>query len=230
MLKIVGSRTGDVCSWNRASTAQPGVRAGRRKSTAPLNFTLTLDLASMRSRTKKFIQHLSHDIEDEDRAEEYLDESLPLIGLIVMYFNSLEKSLDSLICEVISDRTDAPGLIVIQKLMYVAKVDLFKRFSDDFHGSFYFTPVEFNELIGELIEVGKLRNLVVHADWSSTDEDGYTFVRLKTSSNGMLQEYVQFSVESLEKLIERLIKANHRLSDYWKWKSERLQYHLQGAS
>lgn len=184
----------------------------------------------MKNKIKPFIQHLSHDIEDEDRAEEYLDKSLPLIGLVVMYFNSLEKSLDSLICEDICDRTDAPGLIVIQKLMYAAKVDLFKRFSDDFHGSFDSAPVDFNELIGELIDVGKLRNMVVHADWSSTDEEGYTFVRLKTSSNGMLQEYVQFSVESLEKLIERLIKANRRLSDYWEWRSERLQDHLRGAS
>lgn len=184
----------------------------------------------MKSRAKQFIQHLSHDIEDEDKAEEYLDESLPLIGLVVMYFNSLEKSLDSFICEIVSDRTDAPGLIVIQKLMYAAKVDLFKRFSEDFHGCFDSTPSDFNELIGELIEVGKLRNLVVHADWNNTDEDGYTFVRLKTSSNGMLQEYVQFSVESLTKVIERLIKADHRLSDYWEWREERLQDHLRGAS
>ena len=146
-----------------------------------------------------------------------------------MYFNSLEKSLDSFICEIVSDRSDAPGLIVIQKLMYAAKVDLFKRFSEDFHRCFS-TPADFNNLLGELAEVGKLRNLVVHADWSSTDEEGYTFVRLKSSSNGMLQEYVQFSVESLENLIERLIKVNHRISDYWEWKSDRLQDHLRGAS
>jgi hypothetical protein len=183
----------------------------------------------MKTKTKQFIQHLSHDIEDEERAEQYLDESLPLIGLVVMYFNSLEKSLDSFICEIISDRSDAPGLIVIQKLMYAAKVDLFKRFSEEFHSCFS-TPADFNELVGELAEVGKLRNLVVHADWSNTDEEGYTFVRLKTSSNGMLQEYVQFSVESLEKLIERLIKANQQLSDYWEWKSDRLQDHFRGAS
>jgi hypothetical protein len=184
----------------------------------------------MKSRTKQFIQHLSHDIEDDDRAEEYLDESLPLIGLVVMYFNSIEKSLDSLICETISDRTDSPGLIVIQKLMYAAKVDLFKRFCDHFHGAFNSAPTDFNELVSELIEVGKLRNLVVHADWSSTDDEGYTFVRLKTSQNRMLQEYVQFSVESLETLIDRLIRTNHRLSDYWEWRSDCLQDRIRGAS
>lgn len=179
----------------------------------------------MKSKTKQFIQHLSHDIEDE----EYLDESLPLIELVVMYFNSLEKSLDSFICEIISDRSDIPGLIVIHKLMYAAKVDLFKRFSDEFHSCFS-TPADFNDFVAELTEVGRLRNLVVHADWGSTDEEGYTYVRLKATSKGMLQECCQFSVESLEKLIERLIKANHRLSDYWEWKSERLEEHFRGVS
>jgi len=203
----IGQRVSAIFRWS-SEVAKPGRTSGKA--------------GSMKNRTRKFVQHLSHDIEDEERAEEYLDESLPLIGLVVMYFNSIEKSLDSLICEVISDRTDAPGLIVIQKLMYAAKVDLFKRFSDNFHESFDSTPDDFTELIGELIEVGKLRNLVVHADWSNTDEDGYTFVRLKTSSRGMLQEYVQFSVESLEELIERLVNANHRLSGYWEWRSERL--------
>ncbi len=184
----------------------------------------------MKSRTKQFIQHLSHDIEDEDKVKEYLDESLPLIGLVVMYFNSLEKSLDSFICEIVSDRSDLPGLIVIQKLMYAAKIDLFKRFSEEFNSCFDTPAPEFDDLIAELVAVGKLRNLVVHADWSNTDEDGYTFVRLKTTSNGMLQEYVQFSVESLEILIERLVKANHRLSDYWEWKFEQSQNQLRKIS
>ncbi|AOW11649.1 hypothetical protein LPB72_19305 [Hydrogenophaga crassostreae] len=183
----------------------------------------------MKSKTKQFIQHLSHDIENEEKAEEYLDDSLPLIGLVVMHFNWLEKSVDSFICETISDRSDVLGLIVIQKLMYAAKVDLFKRFYEEFNSCFS-TPADFEDLIRELVEVGKLRNLVVHADWSTTDEEGYTYVRLKTSANGMLQEYVQFSVESLSSLIERIIKANHRFSDYWEWKSDRLQDHMRGVS
>jgi hypothetical protein len=177
----------------------------------------------MKSRTKQFIQHLSHEIEDEDRAAKYIEESLPLIGLVVMYFNSLEKSLDSFICEIVSDRSDVPGLIVIEKLMYAAKVDLFKRFSEEFNTCVNAPAPDFNDLVAELLAVAKLRNMAVHADWSSTDEDGYTFVRLRRASGGMVQEYVQFSVESLEELIDRLIKVSHRLSDYWEWKYEQLQ-------
>jgi len=180
----------------------------------------------MKTKTRQFVQHLSHEIEDEDRAAAYLDDSLPLIGLVVMYFNAVEKSLDSLICEIISDRTDAPGLIVIQKLMFNAKLDLFKRFSEDFHRCFASEPPDFDALIRELSEVARLRNLVVHADWDSTDDEGYTFVRLQGSRKGMLQEYVQFSVDSLEKLMDRIIAANHLLSNYWEWRSECLASHF----
>ena len=176
----------------------------------------------MKTRTKQFIQHLSHEVEDEDRAEEYLDESLPLVGLVVMYFNSLEKSLDSFLCEIISDRTDSPGLIVIQKLMYAAKLDLFKRFCEDFHLSINSSAPGFEAMLGELAEAARVRNLVVHADWSSTDQEGYTFVRLKISKGEMLQEYAQLSVESLENAIELMFKANGHLSDYWEWRAESL--------
>lgn len=184
----------------------------------------------MKTKTRQFVQHLSHEIEDEDRAAAYLDDSLPLIGLVVMYFNAVEKSVDSMICEIISDRTDVPGLIVIQKLMFNAKLDLFKRFSEDFHQSFGSEAPNFDELIRELGEIARLRNLVVHADWNNTDEEGYTFVRLKGSTDGMLQEYVQFSVESLEKLMDRIIAANHLLSDYWEWHSECLANHFRQTS
>jgi hypothetical protein len=180
----------------------------------------------MKTKTRQFVQHLSHEIEDEDRAAAYLDDSLPLIGLVVMYFNAVEKSLDSFICEIISDRTDSPGLIVIQKLMFNAKLDLFKRFSEDLHQCFASEPPDFDGVIRELSEVARLRNLVVHADWNSTDAEGYTFVRLQGSKKGMLQEYVQFSVESLEKLMDRIIAANHLLSDYWEWRAECLANHL----
>ena len=179
----------------------------------------------MKTRTRHFIQNLSHEIEDEEKAESYLVESLPLVGLVVMYFNTLEKSLDAFLCEIISHRAEAPGLIVIQKLMYAAKLDLFKRFADDFHLCEPTKPPKFDELIAELGDVARLRNLVVHADWSSTDEKGYTYVRLKSTKNGLQQEYAQLSVESLDGLVNRVIAATHSLSDYWEWRSECLASH-----
>lgn len=49
----------------------------------------------MKSKRTQIQQHLYHEIEDEEKAESYLSDSMPLIGEIIMYFNELESSLDS---------------------------------------------------------------------------------------------------------------------------------------
>lgn len=176
----------------------------------------------MKTKLKEFVQHLYHEVEDESKAEDYIDEALPSIGLIVMYLNSLEGWLDSILCENFTDRTDSTGLIVLNKMNYAAKVELLKRFCDDFHLSVQKKIEGYDQLINGLKESGRLRNLVVHANWEATDEEGYTYVRLKMSKDGMQQEYVQFSKESLEKIIELIIKTQFSLSAYWEARNEAL--------
>ena len=176
----------------------------------------------MKINKKQFEQHLYHEIEDEDEAEKYLDNSLPLIGYITMWFNGLEKSLDDIICEIFTDRTDSTGLIVIHKLTYSAKVDLFKRFSDDFHSCFGETIEGYNELVKNLKESGRLRNLVVHADWENTNEQGFTYVNLRISKKGMEQEYAQFSEESLTKIINLIIETRRNLYKFWEKRNDKL--------
>jgi hypothetical protein len=63
-----------------------------------------------------------------DASEEFLEETTPLIGYIVHSFNTLEQLLNPAICQLINEHADAPGLLVIYKMNYAAKVDLFKRF------------------------------------------------------------------------------------------------------
>lgn len=176
----------------------------------------------MKLKKKIFEQHLYHEIEDEEKAEEYLDSSLPLIGLIVMYFNGLEKSLDRIICEIFTDRSDSTGLIVLHKMSYATKVDLFKRFSEDLHFGCDIKIEGYQKLIADLKESGRLRNLVVHADWENTDDDGYTYVNLKISSSGMEQEYMQFSEDSLKKIIDLIITTRHELYEYWEKRNREL--------
>lgn len=178
----------------------------------------------MKRKLKDFIQHLGHDIEEEGAAERYLDESLPLVGLVVMYFNALEKTLDSVLCAIISDRTDEPGLIVIHGASYSAKVDLFKRFAESFNASFGMESPSYIGLIEAMLEVGRLRNLVVHADWQNTDEDGYTYVRIKIMNTMMHQEYAQLSAEALEKVLIRIKEVSGQLSDYHEQRGTLLSY------
>ena len=65
----------------------------------------------MDKKYKDFVQHLEHDLGDEDIADDYLHDTLPLIGWVVTCFNALERTIDMLICESISDRSVVcPGL------------------------------------------------------------------------------------------------------------------------
>ena len=77
-----------------------------------------------KTKLTKFIQHLSHEIDDKKKAEEYIENAIPFIGLIIMYFNSLESSLDSVLCENFTDRTDSTGLTVLNKMGFSTKIDL----------------------------------------------------------------------------------------------------------
>jgi len=176
----------------------------------------------MKTKLINFQQHLYHEIDDEENAEEYIDNILPFIGLIVMYFNSLESWLDSILCENFTDRTDSTGLIVLNKMNFSSKVELLKRFCDDFHYCLS-QPIDgYEQLISDLKESARLRNLVVHANWESTDGDGYTYVKLKITKTGMKQEYVQFTEESLQRIIELIIKTQFSLSSYWEARNETL--------
>lgn len=176
----------------------------------------------MKSKIIDFDQHLYHEIEDEDEAEKYLDDALPSIGHIVMYFNALESSLDKILCENFTDRTDTIGLIVLNGMNFSSKVELFKRFCDDFHLAVDQSIEGYEQLINNIKESGKLRNLVVHANWESTDEHGYTYIRLKMSKQSMHQEYVQFSVEALQKIINLIITTRWDLYKYWDLRDELL--------
>lgn len=147
----------------------------------------------MKTKLVDFAQHLYHEIGDEDKAEEYLENALPCIGLVVMHFNSLESSLDSALCEHFTDRSDSTGLIVLTQMNFSAKVELLKRFCDDLQVGMNLELRGYNQIINNLKESARLGNLVVHANWESTDEEAYTYVRLKMSKRGMQQKYVQFT-------------------------------------
>jgi hypothetical protein len=64
------------------------------------------------------------------------------------------------------------------------------------------TTVGYTAIISKLNECSQLRNKVAHANWESMDEQGYTFVKLNISKNGLKQEYLQFTRESLEKIVD----------------------------
>lgn len=168
----------------------------------------------MRNRKSPVGQCILEGIGETDDAYDYVEELLPLIGEVVLFFNSLEADIDSLICEDISDRTDHKGLLVLHNMMFSTKVDLYERCKGEELRICGFSIPCFKELISALRECGSLRNRVVHANWQYTNDEGYTHVRFKMGQDGLEHELVQFSVESLEKVIEKIISAREALEGF----------------
>ncbi|MBX3705674.1 MAG: hypothetical protein KF911_03490 [Pseudomonadales bacterium] len=174
----------------------------------------------MKKRSIPLDQYLYHDIEDEEAADRYVHAALPLIGRVVVEFNGLEQLLDAALCQIISDRTDREGLIVLNNLQYGTKLELFKRFSDELLRITSKEIQGYDKLCADLRECGRLRNLVVHADWENTDPEGFTYVRLKISAKGMEQEYVQFSETSLSAIVALIRSSKEHLEMFWEKRQE----------
>jgi len=153
----------------------------------------------------------NHDLEYS--TDEFLEKTAPLIGYIVHSFNSLEEELNSRICFEISDRTDYMGVIVIHKMSYSQKVDLFKRMIKSKELALEIEYPSFQSIIQGLIECGKLRNAVVHAEWENMDSEGYTYINIKFNKNGWEKEYQQFTIESLTEVENFIRKTYLELSE-----------------
>lgn len=178
----------------------------------------------LKKRLAQFQQYLSHDLETaDDDVHSVLVETLMQIGIVVWYFNGLEKSLDSAICESITDRTDALGLLVIHGMQYGQKVELYRRLCEDLHATVAGPVPSFAGLAERLKAVAALRNLVVHADWNHSDAEGYTYTRLHIKSGGMTQEYVQLTPEAMEKVADQIKAASDQLEAYLEERGELLR-------
>jgi hypothetical protein len=146
--------------------------------------------------------------------KKFLKTSAPLIGNIVFVFNTLGNDLTSFICHMMNDRADDEGLIFTYKMNYYDKIDFIDRYSSWLQKIYGKEMRLHSSLIKQLKECGRLRNMVIHAEWETSDLDGYTFTKLRIGAKGIQQEYAQFSIESLKKIKKLIIDTDNLLSEY----------------
>lgn len=156
----------------------------------------------MKTKKSPVGQHILDGLGDTENGYDHIEDFIPWIGEVVVAFNGLESSLDDALCEMISDRSDQKGLLVLHSMMYSTKVDLYRKFNDDFIRVFDWNIPSYKELISALKECGVLRNKVVHANWEYTDDQGYTQVKYKVGSEGLEHELCKFSEDSLKKIYQ----------------------------
>lgn len=168
----------------------------------------------MRTKTIPVGQVIIDGLGETDNAYDYVYELMPLIGEVVLWFNTLEADIDNVLCGFISDRTDQKGLLVVSNMMYATKLDLFERFTSDFFRERGDQPTWFSPLLSDLRECGSLRNKVVHANWMHTNEEGYTQVKIKFSKRGLEHDLVQFSKDSLDLIISKIEATRSQLDNF----------------
>lgn len=154
----------------------------------------------MKKSDKPFGQYIFDNHNFDGSVDDFFEETAPAIGSIVHRFNSLDGQLNSTICEIINERTDEPGAIVIYKLPFSSKVDLFHRLVRSMELGCSGEIPCFKTLIENLKKCGTLRNAVIHAEWDNMDDNGYTYVKMHFDKNGMRQHYWQFTPDSLEEI------------------------------
>ncbi|MBU0697667.1 MAG: hypothetical protein KKE39_14255 [Bacteroidetes bacterium] len=149
--------------------------------------------------------------------ESFFEIISPQIGFVVIDFNLLEERLTSFLCQIISDRSDAKGLIITHSMSYNAKVDLLDRYAGYMNNIREKSIESHRKLIEDIKESGRLRNLVVHAEWDTVDKDGYAFVKLRSQRNDIVQEFAQLDVDSLIDIRNKIIDTYNSFDTYEEW-------------
>lgn len=145
--------------------------------------------------------------------DEFLDSIAPEIGYLIFDFNTLEETLTELLCMLINDRSSSPGLIITLGMNYSTKVILLKRYLEHAQ-SIARQVIDFHQnMMMELQECGRLRNMVVHADWETGDLDSYTLVKVKIKKGKIIQEYIQFDLASLKNIRARIRSLTNKLCE-----------------
>lgn len=73
----------------------------------------------------------------------------------------------------------------------------------------------FAQLFSDLKESNKLRNLVVHADWESAEDDsGSTPTQIKQDKGRIVQEYYDLTPNSLRKILKQIKHTKKQLEEF----------------
>lgn len=157
-------------------------------------------------------------LEDEDEFLKYLDDVVPYIGWIVIYFNSLEDHISDFIREAIlrdpfhDERLD----VFLSEMMFAAKckalLNLYGQLIESKELSY--SHQDLNELEFMLIECSKRRNEYAHADWIGVKKERLVKVKSKSKKTGTIHKYKKIEISELKIDVEYINQARHFLCDF----------------
>jgi hypothetical protein len=148
-----------------------------------------------------------YDFLDTDFMDEHSDKFSKIIGEYIIDFSYLEHSLDKLISEMMDDRSDAVGFIIMSEMGMSNKIDLLEKFIklEKYHG--LKRPKHIAPLIRELRAVNTFRNRLAHANWSSMRQDGMTRIKTRIDKNNGIY-FENFKLDTATIINARIVLGN----------------------
>lgn len=157
-------------------------------------------------------------MEDEDELDAYLEELVPYIGWIIVYFNSLEDHITDFIREMIlrdpfqDDRLD----VFLTNMQFTAKKRaLFDLYAQAIKDEGDIIPIQ--ELIDFekiILECVNRRNEYAHADWIGVRDEQYVKVKSKSGRTGIINRYRKIDLATIKADVEFINKTRFDLVDF----------------
>lgn len=102
------------------------------------------------------------------------------IGKLFTSFSFLEKGLNDALCYLINNRIDSVGILIIRKMFFKQKLNLYKDMASDFIIKCVSDSKKnkklldrLNNIIKKAEELSEFRNDIAHADWTTLDKDNF---------------------------------------------------------
>lgn len=154
----------------------------------------------------------------EEELGRYLEEIVPGIGWVVVYFNSLEDHVSDFIREAIlrdpfqDERLD----VFLAEMMFAGKCRaLIHLYGQMIEGkTVQFLHADLNALEAMLFECAKKRNEYVHADWIGVRAEWYVRVKAQSKKTGVFQRYKKFDLARIKEDAEYISAARHNLIEF----------------
>jgi hypothetical protein len=138
----------------------------------------------------------------------------PLIGKFFMIFSSLERELNEIIADYISNRSHDLGYIIISNMIISKKIELFdKLYSILSNFNEEKTSNELKTLVSKLKTINSFRNNLANADWGTLKKNGIVRVKIQTENQTGLVKFknikikpknIRENIDKIDLLVERL--------------------------
>lgn len=153
-----------------------------------------------------------------DELDRYLEEIVPGIGWVVVFFNSLEDHISDFIREAIlrdpfqDERLD----VFLTEMMFAGKCRaLVQLYGHMIEGKMVkVTHAELNALETMLFECSARRNEYAHADWIGARAEGYVRVKAQSKKTGVFHRYKRFDLARIQEDAEYISSARFKLVEF----------------